>query len=72
MVYSQTQYLSRAVISQPQDIFKEIIDEHLLFTDIPPHYKGHMWAVEYLQRIKVRLQNMAFESRDNMLKVKEL
>ena len=66
IVYSQTQHLSRAVIYQSQDIIKEIIDEHFFFTDVPPHYKGQMWAVEYFQRIKVLLQNRIFESTDSI------
>ena len=58
------QKFPRAHIDPSQDIMKKIIDKHILFTDIPPHDKGPMWAVEYLQRIKAQLQNMAFGSRD--------
>ena len=57
------QKFPRAHIDPSQDIIKKIIDKHILFTDIPPHDKGQMWAVEYLQRIKAQLQNMAFGSR---------
>ena len=59
------QKFPRAHIDPSQDIIKKIIDKHILFTDIP-HDKGQMWAVEYLQRIKAQLQNMAFGSRGNI------
>ena len=66
LICSQMQKFPRAHIDPSQDIIKKIIDKHILFTDIPPHDKGQMWAVEYLQRIKAQLQNMAFGSRGNI------
>ena len=66
LICSQAQQFSRADIHLSQDIIKNVIDKHLLFTDIPPHYKGQMWVVEYFQRIKVRLQNQIIESRDDI------
>ena len=66
LICSQMQKFPSAHIDQSQDIIKEIIDKHIPFTDSPPHAKGHMWAVEYLQRVKVQLQNMTFRSRDDI------
>ena len=60
------QKFPRAHIDPSQDIIKKIIDKHILFTAILPHDKGQMWAVEYLQRIKAQLQNMALGSRGNI------
>ena len=52
------------VIDPSQDIIMKVMDKHILGTDIPPHKKGQMWAVERLQRIKVQLQNQIFRSRN--------
>ena len=67
LICSQMQKFPRAHIDPSEDIIKKIMDKHILFTDIPPHDKGQMWAVEYLQRIKAQLQNMAFRSRDYLV-----
>ena len=64
LICAQMQEFPKALIDQSQDIIMEIIDRHLLFSDVPPHPKGQMWAVEIYQRIKVQLQNMVFGSRD--------
>ncbi len=55
LVCEQMQEFPLALIDPSQDIIKEIIDRHLLFSDIPPHPKGLMWVVEIYQRIKVQL-----------------
>ena len=54
-------------------MIKEVIDKHILYTDIPPHEKGQMWVVAYLQRIKVLLQNNIFiqEQGQHMRNVEE-
>ena len=66
LICSQMQKFPRAHIDPSQDVIKKIIDKHILFTDKPPHDKGQMWVVKYLQRIKAQLQNMAFGSRDDI------
>jgi hypothetical protein len=55
LICTQMQEFPKALIDQSQDIIMEVIDRHLLFSDVPPHPKGQMWAVEINQRIKVQL-----------------
>ena len=50
-------------IELTQNYIKEIINQHVLESDISPHPKGILWVVEYLQRIKIQLQNMALRSK---------
>ena len=66
LICSQAPEFPRAYIYPSQDIIKEIIEKQILYTDIPPHDKGQMWAVEYFQRIKVLLQNQISKSRDDI------
>ncbi len=63
LICAQMQELAKALVDHSQDIIKEIIDRHLLFSDIPQHPKGQMWAFELYQRIKVQLQNMQEQER---------
>ena len=63
LICSQAQEFPRALIDPFQDIIKEAIDKHIL---LPQRKKGPMGVVEYLQRIKAQLQNMAFGSRGNI------
>ncbi len=66
LICAQMRKFPKALIDPSQDIIKEIIDRHLLFSDIPLHPKGQMWAVELYQRIKVQLRNMVFRSRNDI------
>jgi hypothetical protein len=42
LICSQMLEFPRAVIDLSQDIIKEMIDMHILFSDIPRHPKGQM------------------------------
>jgi hypothetical protein len=54
------------LIEQAQGIIKDSIDTVIHENNPPPSGKGCFWGVEYFQQIKILLQNMMFQNRDNI------
>jgi hypothetical protein len=52
------------LIEHAQQIIKDTIDA--VIHNPPQSGKGSFWGVEYFQRIKILLQNMMFQNRDNI------
>jgi hypothetical protein len=55
------------LIEQAQQTIKDTVDAVIHENNPPPSGRGVFWGVvEYFQRIKVLLQNMTFQNRDNI------
>jgi hypothetical protein len=58
--------LPTTLTEQAQQIIKDTIDAVIHENNPLPSGKGSFWGVEYFQRIKILLQNMMFQNRDNI------
>jgi hypothetical protein len=54
------------LIEQPQQIIKDTINAVVHENNTPQSRRGSFWGVEYVQQIKVLLQNMIFQNRENI------